>query len=125
MNSRFKSEPEVSSEEPSNRPKYQFELSYRTDYEIDDYKNMAKSSNNFFITQNWNSASEVETFEEINREPKLMPGYQAFYHLFIAGALPAQFHRDDFLSLFSDDNIKQKPQRWLIEKALTTPQFIS
>ncbi|MDI9818045.1 MULTISPECIES: J domain-containing protein [unclassified Legionella] len=134
-------------EQQNYLPQYQYEL---RDGFVDDpyfYRGMAETSAVYFVIQNWefeqaaerltvatnasNQTSvqlykpQLKVFKPHQREAKPMPGYMAFYHLFMANALPRRFDQGHFRMIFPyDDKPFNSAQTWLVKKVLTTPEFI-
>lgn len=123
-------------------PQYQYELK---DGFCDDpyyYISLARSNKTCLLIQNWDyiyvretiapqassgcTALEIykpqlEVYTGADKKTLHLPGYQAFYHLFMSGALPRRFDQGHFDMIFSGSHL----DRWLLEKALTTPEFIN
>lgn len=135
-------------QQQSYLPEYQYELK---DGFVDDpyfyIHKLARSSALSLVIQNWEferleekiivsiSSStqtavqlykpQLKVFQPHGRVEKLMPGYEAFYHLFMANALPRRFDQGHFFMIFGyEDDPLNSAQTWLLKKALTIPEFI-
>lgn len=132
-------------EQEQHRPAHQYQLaeSYNDDPYF--YIGMARSDRQYVLIQNWEFSYQAETVANPNEEgkaentvttlqvytPKLqlqrktiaLPGYEAFYHLFMAHALPRRFDQGHFRATLPDAPFNEG-QKWLVKKVLTTPDFI-
>ena len=61
------------------------------------------------------------------RSEKLMPGYEAFYTLFLADAIPRRFDQGHFSMIFPSSSKESfsPALRWLLSKVLIAPEFIT
>ncbi|MCF6767591.1 hypothetical protein L3V86_04350 [Thiotrichales bacterium 19S11-10] len=128
------------------RPRYQYELKTP---QFDPYYfiRLAKSSSQVIIIQNWQFSTQpkiytttsedgltessvtvykpqLTMYDEKSRPEKLMPGHEAFYNLFMAGAIPGRFAQGHLSMIFDDQSIRQPGVQWLLKRALTMPELL-
>lgn len=130
-------------EQESYVPRYQYELK---DGYVDNpyfYSRMAKSSAKYVLVQNWdyetktNSPTDsksqavqifvpqVKIYKAQERKTVVVEGYEAFYLLFMSGALSTRFSGWHFDMIFGFDHSKPFTfeQAKLIKKVLIEPEF--
>ncbi len=132
-------------------PEHQYELK---EPQFDPYYfiyGLAQNSALVSVIENWKFETKSETYSSASgngldqgtvtiykpyltmhekgdkRSEKLMPGYEAFYTLFLAGAIPRRFDQGHFSMIFpsSSKELFSPGLKWLLSKALTTPEFIT
>ncbi len=132
-------------------PEHQYELKepqFDPYYFID---GLARSSALVSIIENWKFETKAETYSSMSgdglvqgtvtlykpsltmyekgdkRSEKLMPGYEAFYTLFLAGAIPRRFDQGHFSMIFPSSSKESFSPglRWLLAKVVTTSEFIT
>ncbi len=128
-------------------PEYQYQLKDGFNSDPYFYIHMARDPSRYILVKNWDfqivpEALGEKKIENLRREvvlfrPELkiykgderktidLPGYQAFYYLLVANALPRRFDRGHFMMIFrygeSESSISR--ESWLMAQGLTTPEF--
>jgi len=129
-------------EQEKHHANHQYELKTGFSDKPYDYSYMAKDTSYVSLFKNWEYISKkIEVTEpesnslaiqlhmpelklyERQSETVIVHGYEAFYLLFMANALPRSFGQYHLNLIFSD-NLSTKAEKWLLEKVLTTPEFI-
>lgn len=107
-------------------PEYQYELRDGFKSNPRDYLDMVVTNQRIFLYQNWEDVGSLSNERKVIN----VSGAEAFFHLFLAGALPDRFAKDHFEVLVKKlfqvkDGILKNSQRWFLEKALTTPKLVA